>query len=380
MEESTESKRLLQGGIQMSNPAPKRRKFPPMRYIVVPVMAAVGIVLVIVTVAKQVPRVPVEKILIEPPKSPFDLRISGIGTIMPSSNVVNIGTAIAGEVTEVAVTEGQEVKVGDLLFKIDGRQTQADLAVASAKLVVAQGKLASVKALPRATTLHEAQAVVDSAKAQLVDAQGRLARLEELGIKAATSRNEEPRLTYELAAAQAGFERAQAQLDEVKQGAWKEDVDIANAEVLVAQAEVGRLQVQLERESVRAPITGTVLYLDINAGEHVMPGSLQRMVALGLLTPLNVRVQMDEMDAWRFRPESKAIAMPRGGAKGEFPLRFLRLVPLITPKRLLNGDSAERVDVRVMEVEYELDNPGTMSVLPGQVVDVFIEVPANVGN
>ncbi len=132
-------------------------------------------------------------------------------------------------------------------------------------------------------------------------------------------------------------------------------------DTLVAQAEVGRLQVQLERESVRAPITGTELYLDINAGEHVMSGSLHRMVTLGLLTPLNVRVQMDEMDAWRFRPESKAIAMPRGGAKGEFPLRFLRLVLLITPKRLLNGDSAESVDVCVMEVEYELDNPGTMS-------------------
>ena len=363
----------------MLKPTLTSRKFPPLRYVVIPVIAIVGIVLVIVTVFKQVPNVPIATIIVAPPKSPFEVRISGIGTVLPSSDVVSVGTSIAGDVTEVAVTEGQEVKVGDILFRIDGRQTQADLAVANAKVVVAQGKLASVKALPRATTLHEAQAVVDAAKAQLMDAQGRLGRLEELGIEAATSRNEEPRLKYELAVAQAGFDRAQAQLDEVKQGAWKEDVDIANAEVLVAQAEVARLQVQLERESVRAPITGTVLYLDIDAGEHVMPGSLQQMVALGLLTPLNVRVQMDEMDAWRFRPESKAIAMPRGGAKGEFPLRFLRLIPLITPKRLLNGDSAERVDVRVMEVEYELDNPGTMSVLPGQVVDVFIEVPADGG-
>ncbi|NDG64001.1 MAG: efflux RND transporter periplasmic adaptor subunit [Planctomycetes bacterium] len=142
---------------------------------------------------------------------------------------------------------------------------------------------------------------------------------------------------------------------------------------------MARLQVQFERESVRAPITGTVLYLDIDPGEHVVPGSVQQMVALGKLDPLHIRVQIDEMDAWRFRPEAKAIAMPRGGAKGEFPLRYLRMIPLITPKHLLSGDSTERVDVRVMEVEYELDNPSTMSLLPGQLVDVFIEVPADVG-
>ena len=356
------------------------RKFPPLRYVLIPTIAIVGIVLVIVTVFKQVPRVPVAAIIVAPPKSPFDLRIAGIGTVLPSSDVVSVGTAIAGVVLEVAVTEGQQVKVGDLLFRIDGRQTQADLAVANARVVVAQGKLASVKALPRATTLREAQAVVASANAQLVDAQGRLKRLEDLGLEAATSRNEQPRLEYELAAAQAGFDRAQAQLEEVKQGAWAEDVDVAKSEVLVAQAEVARLQVQLERESVRAPIEGAVLYVDIDLGEHVVPGSVQQMVALGKLDPLHIRVQIDEMDAWRFRPEAKAIAMPRGGAKGEFPLRYLRMIPLIIPKHLLSGDSTERVDVRVMEVEYELDNPSTMSLLPGQLVDVFIEVPADVGN
>ena len=356
------------------------RKFPPLRYVLIPTIAIVGIVLVIVTVFKQVPRVPVAAIIVAPPKSPVDLRIAGIGTVLPSADVVSVGTAIAGVVLEVAVTEGQQVKMGDLLFRIDGRQTQADLAVANARVVVAQGKLASVKALPRATTLREAQAVVASANAQLVDAQGRLKRLEDLGLEAATSRNEQPRLEYELAAAQAGFDRAQAQLEEVKQGAWAEDVDVAKSEVLVAQAEVARLQVQLERESVRAPIEGAVLYVDIDLGEHVVPGSVQQMVALGKLDPLHIRVQIDEMDAWRFRPEAKAIAMPRGGAKGEFPLRYLRMIPLIIPKHLLSGDSTERVDVRVMEVEYELDNPSTMSLLPGQLVDVFIEVPADVGN
>ena len=250
----------------MSKPNSFLRKVLSIRFVVIPVIAITGIVLVIVTVVKQVPRVPIAAIAIAPPKSPFDLRISGIGTVLPASDVVSVGTAIAGVVMEVAVSEGQQVNVGDLLFRIDGRQTQADLAVANARLAVAQGKFSGVKALPRATTLREAQAVVASAKAQLVDAQGRLKRLADLGLEAATSRNEQPRLEYELAAAQAGFDRAQAQLEEVKQGAWMEDLDVAKSEVLVAQAEVARLEVQIERESVRAPIGGTVLYVDIDLG------------------------------------------------------------------------------------------------------------------
>lgn len=40
------------------------------------------------------------------------------------------------------------------------------------------------------------------------------------------------------------------------------------------------------------------------------------------------------------------------------------------------GDSTECVDVRVMEVEYELNNPSSIALLPGQIVDVFVEVPA----
>jgi len=352
------------------------RRLLPLRYILIPAVALTGIGLVVYTVIKQIPRVPTAAISVAPPKSPFDTRISGIGTVLPSSDVVSVGTAIAGVVEEVAVTEGQLVNAGDLLFRIDGRQTRADIAVASARLAVARAKLAGVMALPRATTLREAQAVAQSAQAQLIDAQGRRDRLEELGANAATSRNERPRLEFELTAARAAFDRAQAQLDEVKQGAWIEDVAVAKAEVEVAQAEVARLETQLQRESVRASIAGTVLYVDIDPGEHVVPGSVQQMVALGDLDPLHVRVQIDEMDAWRFRPQAKAVAMSRGGAAGEYQLRYLRMIPLIIPKHVLSGDSTERVDVRVMEVEYELNNPSSIALLPGQIVDVFVEVPA----
>lgn len=359
----------------MFRPSAKMRALIPVRYLLIPSVALIGIGLAVYTVRSQEPHVPEASTAADPPHSPFNERIAGIGTVLPSTDIVSVGTALAGVVEEVAVIEGQSVTVGQLLFRLDGRQSRADLAAARARLAVSSAKLEAVRALPRETTMRETEADVAAAQAQLVDATGRLARLEELGANTSTSRNEAPRLTFEVAAAQAALDRARARRDEVKQGAWPEDLAVAAAEVSVAQAEVMRAETQLDREAVKSTIAGTVLYVDIDPGEHVVPGSVQQVVAVGALDPLHVRVQIDEVDAWRFRPRSKAVASARGGSRSEFALRFLRETPLIIPKRLLSGDSAERVDVRVMEVEYELDNPHTTKLMPGQIVDVFIEAP-----
>ncbi len=369
---STESKRLPESQLMLS-PSAKIRALIPVRYLLIPSVALLGIGLAVYTVRSQVPRVPVASAAVEPPTSPFAQRIAGIGTVLPATDIVSVGTAIAGVIEAVAVKDGDAVTEGQLLFRIDGRQTRAELEASKARLVVAEAKLAAQRALPHVTTLRQSDSAVASARAHVVDARGRLERLDELGANTSTSRNERPRLEYELAAAEAELERAVAQRDEVKQGAWPEDLDVAAAEVAVAKADVTRSQTQLEREAVRSPIAGTVLYVDLDPGEHVVPGAEQQAVALGALDPLHVRVQIDEMDAWRFRPESKAVAAARGGSRAVFELRFVRQTPLMIPKRLLSGDSAERVDVRVMEVEYELDNPHTMMLLPGQLVDVFIE-------
>jgi len=45
------------------------------------------------------------------------------------------------------------------------------------------------------------------------------------------------------------------------------------------------------------------------------------------------------------------------------------------PKRSLTGDSAERVDTRVLQVIYRVENAG-LNLFPGQQMDVFIEASA----
>jgi len=62
----------------------------------------------------------------------------------------------------------------------------------------------------------------------------------------------------------------------------------------------------------------------------------------------------------------------RGGKIVEFPIEYVRTVPVVIPKRTLTGENSERIDTRVMEMIYRFtqDNP---KVLPGQLLDVYID-------
>ncbi|MFM8641789.1 MAG: hypothetical protein ACKOEP_03005 [Phycisphaerales bacterium] len=93
---------------------------------------------------------------------------------------------------------------------------------------------------------------------------------------------------------------------------------------------------------------------------------------LGALDPLHIRVDIDELDAWRFDPKGKAVASLRGGRQQSFPLRFVRRVPLMQPKRALTGENAERIDTRVMQLIYAFEDPNA-AVSPGQLLDVYVE-------
>src|SRR5215510_15166659 len=67
-------------------------------------------------------------------------------------------------------------------------------------------------------------------------------------------------------AAAAKLDEANAALSLLKSGSWEPDLEIARAEVAQAEAQVNRLQTDIERLTVRAPIRGEILQLNVRAG------------------------------------------------------------------------------------------------------------------
>jgi hypothetical protein len=85
---------------------------------------------------------------------------------------------------------------------------------------------------------------------------------------------------------------------------------------------------------------------------------------------------VDEQNAWQVHTNEPAVAFLKGDTKHPMPIRFVRIEPYVVPKRSLTGDSAERVDTRVLQIIFELDRPA-VPLYVGQQVDVFIQRPAS---
>ena len=270
-----------------------------------------------------------------PPASEFQHTVAAVGLIESNSENIRIGSHLSGIVDEVLVRAGDDVKSGAPLFRLETRHLRAALADASAALDVAR-------------------AGVGVAEASLGDAKQQLALVLAVRDKRAVSEDDVQRRTFAVATAEAKLAQARAA-------------------VKAAEAARDRVQVEIDRSTVRSPIAGAILKVNAHAGEFASAGALaEPLVVVGSIKPLYVRVDIDEHEAARVNPQAPATAALRGDASIRSPLRFVRVEPLVIPKHSLTGDAAERVDTRVLQVLYEVERPDPRFFV-GQQMDVFIE-------
>lgn len=303
--------------------------------IVVPLVAVAGIAYAVAFSTLSDDREPpAPNQLAMPAESGFAETVAGSGLIEANTRNIAVGSFLSGIVAEVPVVEGETVEKGAPLFVIDQRAAEAELAVA------AQQRAA-------------AEAGVVEAESALADSLDQLRRREKLELGFTLSEDALARLRFAADAGRAAVAAAQSR-------------------VAVAAAEEDSARVILDRLTVRAPVTGRILKVNIRPGEFITAGPMDDPpVLMGGETPLHVRVQVDENDVWRLRPGAPAEAVVRGNRDLRFPLRFVRIEPYVQPKRSLTGDINERVDTRVLELVYSF-GPADLPVYIGQQVDVFI--------
>ena len=305
------------------------------RISVLPIVAIVVAIVAAVAIARMQPRRNTTNPPATPPASEFAHTVAAVGLIESSSENIRIGSHLSGIVDEVLVRAGEDVEAGAPLFRLETRHLHAALDDANAALDVARSG-------------------VGVAEATLGDQKEQLALVLGVRDKRAVSEDDVQRRRYAVATAEAR-------------------VSQARAAVKAAQAERQRVQVEIDRSVVRSPIRGTVLKVNVRAGEFAAAGALaEPLMILGNMKPLYVRVDIDEHEAARVRAEAPAVAALRGDASVRSSLRFVRFEPLVVPKRALTGDSAERVDTRVLQVLYEIERSDARFFV-GQQMDVFID-------
>jgi multidrug resistance efflux pump len=311
----------------------------------------------------------------DPARSPYADGIAAFGVVEARTENIAVGAALAGLVLDVYVPSdrvGTHVSAGQPLFRIDDRHLKAQLQVAEAQLAMAQARLDWLESQPRPEELPASLARVKSAEADTASYQNQYRRAVRLLERGAMTEEEfvVSKQEYEVATHEQA--RAQAEYDLLKAGAWLPDVEIAQAEVAVARAQVEQVQTEIERATVVSPVDGVVLQVNVRAGERVSDLDSQALVVLGDVSTYHVRVDIDERDIARFRRGAPAKGYPRGETGHEMTMRFVRVEPFVVPKRALTGENTERVDTRVLQVLYAIER-AEHTVYVGQQLDVFID-------
>ena len=307
------------------------------RKYLLPVLAVLGLGFAVLTVISGSKTIPPALPFVDPAAPPFKSSVAGTGIVEANTENIAIGTLVPGVVSGIYISVGSKVKTGDPLFKLDDRDLMAQLTI-------------------RRAALHVSNTTVKVAKASLSDVKNQLALAESITDKRAISVEELDRRRYAVQIAKAKLAQAKA-------------------DVVSAMAQIRETETNLDRIVVRAPVDGKVLQLKIHPGEFAPAGIIQTpLILLGNVEPLNVRVDVDENDAWRVRTGAPAVAFLRGNKEIKTDLKFVRFEPYIVPKKSLTGDSIERVDTRVLQVIYSITQTD-LPIFAGQQMDVYIEAP-----
>src|SRR5215471_7747472 len=292
-----------------------------MKAFMLPVVALAALIFGIISVVRSQPRREITPPPSPPPVSSYAHTVAAVGLVETSTENIAIGTEIAGVVTNIYVDVGSRVKTGEPLFSIDSRATRAELATRQAAVQVAEAALAEAK--------------------YRLELGNRLTDQRVLSVEEKKNR---------------GFaaQKAEAQLAQ-------------------ARAQLTSTEVDLERLTVRAPVDGQVLQVKVHLGEFAPTGALLTpLILLGNVDKLHVRVDVEEHEASRVQSGARAVAAVRGNAELKTPLGFVRFEPFVVPKKSLTGDSTERVDTRVLQVIYKIEDTN-LPLFVGQQMDVFID-------
>lgn len=329
---------------------------------------------------------------------------------------VDLSFKTAGRMTELAVREGDFVKKGDLIAKLDSAQLEqqllrdqasvaaaqsslqqlqtsieyqgatidSDISTRRAELAQAQAKLDELLAGSRPQEIQQAQSAVADAKAWDAQARSDWERAQTLFAREDISKSQYDQARAKLDSTAAQLRQAQDRLGLVTEGPRKEEIAGARAQVSRAQAavqtaeanrielrrkqeelaarraeidraraQVGMTQTQIADAVIVAPIDGVVLVKSAEAGEVIAAGTT--VVSLGDIAHPWLRAYINETDLGRVKLGNQVRLSTDSFPGKTYPGRvsFISSEAEFTPKQIQTKE--ERVKL-VYRIKIDVDN------------------------
>ena len=187
------------------------------------------------------------------------------------ADVVHISAPVPGKILRLAVSDGDRVAKGDLLYQLDPQAYALRVEQARAELKVANAALSTRERQIQAETANAtiADEQIKRAQANLELAQNTVQRLEPLSRKGYVTRQDLDTARTAMRDAQVSLTQAQAQSGAAK--ALIGELEAAQATVMAAQASLALAEKALADTVVKAPHNGLIVGLKVSTGEHLVP-------------------------------------------------------------------------------------------------------------
>jgi len=254
-------------------------------------------------------------------RGPLQAVVAASGTLN-AVTTVQVGSQISGQVKEIYADFNTSVKKDQVIARIDPATFELRVAQASADVDAAKSAVAVAR-----STLIAQQAELARVKVNLADAQRDFERKRSLVEQKFISAAELDKARTVVDATREQLNAVQAQI-----GVNESQVSSALAAVKQRESLLRQAQVDLERTIIRAPVDGTVILRNIDAGQTVA-ASLQAPVLFTIaqdLRDMQVEAAIDEADVGRLQVGQRATftvdAFPRRSFNGE--IRQIRKSPV----------------------------------------------------
>ena len=245
----------------------------------------------------------------------LDVRVSAAGVVEPVLTV-DVKSKASGEIIEMRVETGDEVRTGLLVARFDPRLQE--------------------------NTLAQAEANLDVARAQLQNAEAQKRRSEQLFKSQSIAETEYETVNLNHATARAAVVRAEAELETARDG--------------------------MEDTSLRAPMDGTILQKNVELGTVISSptrdvGGGTVLFRMANLDTMQVRALVDETDIGKITPGAEAIVTVEAYSSRTFRARVLKIEP----------QAVAQQNVTMFPVLIGIDNPEHL-LRPGMNTEVEIGV------
>jgi len=278
--------------------------------------------------------------------------VSALGRLEPQHGIIRVAAAstpdaVSGAVlAELHVKEGDDIRKGDLVAVTD-----------TAPVLAAR--------------LQEAEAAVALAEREVEAARSRAV---ETCVRADVAADEAERRERLRAQGVAGEEEAESARGEAEArkascASASTSVRLSETGIQVAQAHVTRVQAELQRSYVRAPLDGRVLDITVRPGELI---GEQGIIELGRVNNMFAIAEVYETDIRYVRTGQRA-TISSAALDQDLSGTVKHIRQKVHKQDEIGTDPAARKDARIIEVEIELENSAPAAGLTNLQVDVVIQ-------